>query len=248
MAFDLAKASGDLAGRPGLARKPFGKQALVMAALVASAVAMSGCVGGTTYGTGVSQEEQTIDDLANMLTFRKDRPVIDYSARPDLVVPENKELVAPVEESVATNESEWPESPEERIARIRAEAEEAEKTAAGKLAFAQKQKTFRRTDGVKYQDAPIGQGVPNISCDPDGSIEVLRRCTPNEISKAVKAQREQVAYSNGPSRKFLTEPPVEYRTPAVTAQAGDLGYTEAELAALEAARKKREMEESLRSR
>ena len=30
---------------------------------------LSGCVGGTTYGTGVSQERQTVDDLYNMFSL-----------------------------------------------------------------------------------------------------------------------------------------------------------------------------------
>ena len=32
-----------------------------------SALALSGCIGGTTFGTGVSQEKQLMDDLEGMM-------------------------------------------------------------------------------------------------------------------------------------------------------------------------------------
>jgi hypothetical protein len=210
--------------------------------LLASAL-LSGCVGGTTYGTGVGQEEQTIEDLSNMLVMRKKTTAIDYKSRPDLVVPENRVLVEPVEEAANTTEADWPESPEERIARIRAEAEEAEKSGAAQLAYAKKEKTFRSAK-VQGQlvDAPLGEGVPNESCDPDGKI--MRKCTDEEIRAAVLAERQRLAFgTTGNQRKYLTEPPNEYMQPASTAPVGDAGYTELELKLIEAERKRKKIEE-----
>lgn len=205
---------------------------------------IAGCgVGGTTYGTGVGQEKQTLNDISNMLTFSKKTAVIDYSARPDLVVPEDKQLVEPVDEATTTSNADWPESPEQRIARIRAEAEEAQSSPAKQVQFDQSQKKFQAESskaGAGYE-APVGQGVPNVSCDPDGLI--MRKCTSKEISLAVRAERKITATAGSGGRKYLTEPPDIYRTPAATAPSGEESYTEEELALLEKEKKLRKLEE-----
>lgn len=217
---------------------------VVAFALLGAGSVLAGCNSGTTYGTGISQEAQTLKDFSEMLTFKKKRTVIDYSARPDLVVPEDKVLVEPVEEGVTTSNAEWPESPEARIARIRQEAEEAQSSRAKQVEFANRKKqyggTFRKMDAAN--EAPLGQGVPNVSCDPDGLI--MRQCSSDEISRAVRASRKLASAGNSTSRRYLTEPPTSYRTPASTAPIGDLGYTEEELKKLALLAKIRAAEEA----
>lgn len=221
------------------------KKAFVSATLLIAGVFLSGCVGGTTYGTGVTQEKQTLTDITQMLTFQKKRTVIDYSARPDLVVPENKQLVEPVDVATTTSNPDWPESPEQRIVRIRAEAEEAQSTNAKRVQFDQSKKTvggtFRKMDAAN--EAPEGQGVPNVSCDPDGLI--MRACTSAEISKAVRESRKIASSTTvGTQRRYLTEPPTVYRTPVASAPIGDQGYTEEELKKLALLEKIRAQEEA----
>ncbi len=200
---------------------------------------VSGCVGGTTYGTGESHEKQTFDDIVNIVSFGRERQNIEYAARPDLVVPEEKKIVEPVEEASTTSESDWPESPEERIARMRAEADEANENVLTRLQFEQELKgdSSELEPFEGYNEAPPGMGVPNVSCDPDG--KVMRQCTPAEISRAVRETREEIASvgKTGYKRRYLTEPPIEYRTPTDTAPTDDLGYTEAELKKMEEERK-----------
>ena len=100
-----------------------GKSILVMAGGLLACSLLAGCVGGTTYGTGEAQEKATVDDLVNILALRKKRTAtIDYDPRPDLVVPEDKQLVEPAQKTAA-DDQQWPETPEDRIARIRDEAE-----------------------------------------------------------------------------------------------------------------------------
>lgn len=211
--------------------------------LAASAALLSGCVGGTTYGTGVSHEKATLDDLANMLSFRRDQPDIEYRPRADLVVPEDNELVAPIEETETASAGDWPETPEERVARIRAEAEAARGSTVEENRFSRSQKRFRSPGSVaSTESAPIGEGIPNISCDPQGNV--MRKCTADEISRAVRAKRQelQAGTRTGTARRYLTEPPIEYRTPSGDAPMGDEGYSEEELAKIEAERKRRERE------
>ncbi|MFK7902396.1 MAG: hypothetical protein AB8B49_06095 [Nitratireductor sp.] len=212
--------------------------------LVACSLAiLTGCVGGTTYGTGVTQEEQTLTDVSEMLTLQKKRKVIDYSARPDLVVPDNKTLVDPVQQASAISDPDWPESPEQRIARIRAAAEEAKATRQTQLAF-DRSKKVAGVDNAKLDagvEAPIGQGVPNYSCDPDGLV--MRKCTTDEISRAVQAERKLAKLGSNQKRKYLTDPPTKYLTPATTAVIGDEGFTQAELDEIE---RQREIERKRR--
>ncbi|MBL1406734.1 MAG: hypothetical protein COC17_05115 [Hyphomicrobiales bacterium] len=223
-------------------------KSLIIASAMAVAVLLSGCTGGTTYGTGVGQEKQTLNDITEMLTFKKKRKVIDYSARPDLIIPNQKLLVAPVDEVATASNSQWPESPEQRIARIRAAAEEAKATNKSRIEFAKSNKQYLSNKQKAYANdaAPIGQGVPNYSCDPDGLV--MRQCTSDEISRAVQAQRKQKKEGFLTKRRYLTEPPTAYLKPAGTAVVGDEGFSERELAAIEKQKKLDALEEERRSR
>ncbi|MCB1422700.1 MAG: hypothetical protein KDJ69_09580 [Nitratireductor sp.] len=206
--------------------------------LLASAV-LSGCVGGTTYGTGVAQEEATVEDLANILAIRKKpKKTIDYDPRPDLVIPEDKQLIEPAQNTGVDDQS-WPESPEKRVARVRDEADAVRGDVVEELRFARRQKSFQSVDP---NAAPRGEGIPNQTCDPSGIS--MRKCTPAEISNAVRAQRKEIASvgKTGHQRRYLTEPPIEYRTYSQDAPIGDQGYTEEELARIEAERKRKQFQ------
>lgn len=219
------------------------KSTMVLAGVLLASATLSGCVGGTTYGTGVAQEKATVSDLANILSFRKKRPQkIDYDPRPDLVVPEEKQLIEPTQNAEVDDQA-WPETPEQRIARVREEAESVRGDIVEEMRFARSTKNFR---SAGPGDAPKGEGIPNVNCDPSGIS--ARRCTPSEISKAVRAERKEIASvgKTGHQRRYLTEPPIEYRTYSENAPVGDQGYTEEELAKAAADRKRRELEEATR--
>ncbi len=219
-------------------------RSLNLAVVLTAGVVLSGCVGGTTYGTGVSQEAQTVKDLTNILSLKKKRNTIDYASRSDIVVPEQKTLVEPQAPQSSQATPDWPESPAQRIARIRAEAEEANGGSLGQqVAFANQDKDLPTAPRKKIlKSAPLGQGVPNISCDPDGII--MRRCSDSEIRNAVLQARNPQTSSGTTvaQRRYLTEPPVEYRTPASTAVIGDAGYSEEELAEIARQKKARQVD------
>ena len=225
------------------------KRIMTLAGVLLAGSILSGCVGGTTYGTGVSQEKQTIEDLSNILTFRKKRNNIDYQSRPDLVVPDQKVLVEPQQEGASSSQADWPETPEERLAGIRQKADAASESTAAENNFARSQKSFRSVTSTNSGavNAPIGQGIPNVTCDPQGISADLRRCTGAEISNAVRAQRAEIRSvgKTGYSRRYLTEPPIEYRTPSNAAPIGDEGYSAAERKRMEAEKELREKEEEI---
>lgn len=189
-----------------------------------SAMALTGCVGGTTYGTGVSQEEQLLQDLEGMISMgskKKKQTRINYSARPDLIIPsQTTALPAPVDQGVSTSNADWPESPEQRLARIRGDAEQAD-VRSGEISLEEQR---RNKIGIK-----VGRGKfnnPDIDRDGHAAIDALK--DGSYKNAAMLRKLNSTSTGGPPSRKYLTEPPVEYRIPASSAPTGDLGISEAE--------------------
>ena len=92
--------------------------------LGAGVIALTGCM-GPTYGTDKPATAQFLDDLSSSVKLsRGPRPVIDYKPRPGLVEPTDASTLPPPQTNIAEASPEWPESPEERLARIRKEVDE----------------------------------------------------------------------------------------------------------------------------
>lgn len=194
---------------------------LTILILGGAALVLTGCVGGTTYGTGVTQEAQLLKDLEGMITFgsKKTKARIDHSARPDLVMPsKTAALPVPLDQESSSSNVNWPESPEKKLARIRGEAEQAHPR-SGAISV---EEMKRNKTGIGYDK----RKKTHLDMDKDGhaAIQSLRDGT----HKQVKMLKEKYAYSTGPKRKYLTEPPVDYRVPISSAPVGDLGISEAE--------------------
>mgnify|MGYP001028948149 CR=1 FL=1 len=189
-----------------------------LAPLIVSGLALAGCVGSPTYGTDKTAGEQLAGDLSNAFSFapsRKDK--IDYKPRPALVKPapgQKDNLPAP-QDSIETASANWPESPEQRRARLRAEA-------------------------TAHQDDPSYQSqiVDDVQTDPasvrkamaDSASSHPPRWTPadSDKGKAAEIQRRLAESKQGDpnTRKYLSEPPLAYRTPASTAPQDQLGEDE----------------------
>ena len=202
------------------------------------ALALCGCVGGTTYGTGVRQEEQTFKDLYNMFTLNSERKKIDYSPRPDLVVPQEKKLLPqPLAAEQTAHNADWPESPEQRIARVRAEAGEVD-ARTGDYSL---EEQLRKKEGIGIEQADDSKKfVPGLT-DRDGNPILYKG--ESLARKEVLQAKADSEYSRGPKRKYLTEPPVEYRLPAESAPAGQEAFTAEELVAREEELKRLRAEE-----
>lgn len=185
---------------------------LVIGFAVASTLALSGCMGSPRYGTDKTANEQLVEDLTGILSLGPKRgPAIEYQPRPELVKPETTAVLPPPQDSVTTASSgAWPESPEERRARLRREATENQ-------------------DNPAYRSPIVvdrGGGAAN-STTPQQSAEFKRRMA--EMNAA-----------DPTTRRYLSEPPVEYRQAAASAPAGEMGEDEwkKERDARSAARKK----------
>ncbi|UUP18519.1 hypothetical protein [Nitratireductor thuwali] len=189
-----------------LARGPRGTR-IVAVAGVFSAILLTGC-GGPTYGTGTPSSQQLVEDVTGALSLApKNKTAIAYEPRPGIVQPASDEVLPPPQEDVtsAANPA-WPESPEERLARIRAEA-------------------------TANQDNPLYR--PNIVRDVDVSepgrtspIAVYARQSSAE-RRAEFLRRQKMTKQGSPTtRRYLSEPPTEYRQPVETAPVGELGEDE----------------------
>ncbi|MER8827330.1 hypothetical protein NKH73_14675 [Mesorhizobium sp. M0938] len=189
----------------------------LLAPLVVSGLALSGCMGSPTYGTDKSASAQLAGDLTSAFSVvPKNKDRIDYKPRPELVkpAPGQKELPPP-QDSIATASADWPESPEQRRARLRA-------------------------DATLHQDDPAYQAqiVDDVQTDPTAIKAAMAQSgsshppawTPADSDKGraaeVKRRLAQGKQGDPNTRRYLSEPPVQYRAAADTAPTGDLGEDE----------------------
>lgn len=204
-------------------------------AMAFSALALSGCMGGTTYGTGVSQEEQTLKDVYTMFNLQGEKKNIDYSPRPDLIVPDNKQaLVEPLDNGSTTSNAQWPETPEERIARIRAQAGEIDPR-TGEYS---REEQLRKKEGIAIETGYLRRKFVPGQTDRDGIPLLNGGEASAEARQEVLKRKADLSFSQGASRKYLTEPPVSYRMPVESAPAGAEAYSPEEQAAREEAERK----------
>lgn len=192
---------------------------LSVLALLVSGLAVTGCVGSPTYGTDKTAGEQLVGDVTGILSVApKKRAVIDYKPRPELVRPkagEKLSLPAPQNSIVTAENSVWPESPEQQRARLRAEA-------------------TQNRDNPGWR--PGIQGDVNApSSAPSLPLGVSQRSFESGIGKAEDEKSKREAFNkrlaenrqgSPTSRKYLSEPPLDYRKPAETAPTEDIGEDE----------------------
>lgn len=193
---------------------PAGAKVLMLAA---AAVSLSACMGAPTYGTDKPADQQLLEDLTGVLSLGpKDKKTIQYKPRPELVKPASTaSLPAPQDDVVTASNPAWPESPEQRRERIRAEASigsEAynfEPEVVDGAASGKRRQVVRHTRG----DPVDINGKSILENTGSGRKEFNRRL----------AENNQGSPTN---RKYLSEPPLDYRAPAASAPAGDVGEDE----------------------
>jgi len=202
---------------------------------ITAVLLLSACSGvsGTTYGTGKSHEMATMESMANLFALKTEASKIEYQERPELIMPANKQaLPSPVDTASSSSDPEWPESPEQRIAAVRAAAPEVGHksgdlpveflTDTNKPGLAKSQ---RKSQSFEERQAAFarekGDLLYHVRNDANGVGE----------SAEAKRRREEIAFSTGVKRKYLIEPPTEYRQPSATAEAGDLGIDSDEIKA-----------------
>jgi hypothetical protein len=163
-------------------------------------LALTGCIGGPTYGTSQTSSEQLLDDLGSIATIGspKRKNDVAYAPRPGLVVPKDKNsLVEPQASLAGKDNPNWVESPEEARKRLVAEADANANNPYYRSPLLVSPKTGK----------PMTEGE---------QLAAFR---------AAKAEAQGSAVSE--RRRFLTDPPAGYRT-TDSANLTDLGTPETE--------------------
>ncbi|NTJ41457.1 hypothetical protein G6L28_02445 [Agrobacterium larrymoorei] len=165
-------------------------------------MALSACT-SPTYGTGKTAAEQLVDDLgdATSITGDQSKRNLKYNPRPGLVVPAQAraEQLAQPQQSLANRETnpQWPETPEEARERLRKEADE-------------------NRDNPHYRSPLLAGNGTNGQMTESQKWEAFRKA---------KADAQGGSIVNTNQRKFLTDPPAEYRN-LPQDQLADLGTPE----------------------
>lgn len=166
--------------------------------LALASTALAGCISGPTYGTGKGSNTQLFEDVSSILSFGPQRKnEIEYKPRPELVKPANTSVLPAPQEDVTEAEGLWPESPEQRLARIRADAS-----------------ANQNTPGYRA----------NVIVDT--RARDTSTMTPQEQRAEFQRRKQEVTQGRSDTRAFLSEPPLDYRKPAETAPVGELGEPE----------------------
>src|SRR5262245_25843099 len=188
-------------------------------ALVAAAGLASGCMSSPTYGTDKTANEQLMSDLGGMWSFRdKKKAAVDYTPRPDLVKPVKHDgTLPPPQDNVTTASADWPESPEQRLARVHAEAD-ANVDNPNYQSSVVPDITVEQKDNFKKP----GQAWRSFEAGNDDT-----RTTSDAAKRAEFKKRLQETQQGDPNkRKFLSEPPTDYRQAYADAPQGELGEDE----------------------
>lgn len=189
-----------------------------LALLAVASLALTGCVQSSTYGTGKTQEAQLVEDLTGLLGGGEKQERIQYVERPNIVKPTNASAL-PVPKVGTVDDPSWPESPAARLQRLRLDLESADPAVRGAA-----KRELQESDNSKRADSreAVRQRRIAAGIDPDKT-----NLTPQEVNRlALRQQQARRAGGDTTQRRFLSEPPTEYRQPAASAAAGETGLTE----------------------
>jgi hypothetical protein len=178
---------------------------LIFAALAAP-VWLAGCSPTATYGTGEAPEMALFREVTGGFLRSNKKEPIEYQPRAPLVMPPTAagEQLPPPAEAAAAASPDWPIDPNERIAAL--------PDGSADPRYGGSQAEYRRLK-------------PLIGVLPEPPSTNTSTGSPYDIVRS-KQQREQfrkaLAESKGfgrTERRYLTDPPNEYRQPAATAPA-----------------------------
>lgn len=174
----------------------------MFASLAVSGLALSGCMSSPTYGTDKSSGEQLAGDLTKMFSMKPKTNNIDYKPRPELVKPRAGQgaLPAPQDNIVTTASAQWPESPEERRARIRDNA-------------------TKNRDNPNFEPEVVNDMRSLSGAD-------MSTWTPEQRKAEMERRLRENKQGSATTRKYLSEPPLTYREASASAPQDELGEDE----------------------
>ena len=186
---------------------------LIVAALLAALPALGGCISSTTYGTGQAPELAVFSEMTGGLAGgNKNKEPINYQPRAPLVMPPDGQLRQPMETASAEG-GPWPTA--------------ADADALGNLGSGDDDDVARNDITPEYvrRLRPLAGLLPASSGDPtysgnDSQDRINRKYETLKNPDQLKQFRADLAEAKGLTstrRRWLTDPPEGYRTPAESA-------------------------------
>ena len=187
------------------------------AGISALGLALAAC-SGTTYGTGTPPGMQTLEDLGGIVALGSpDKELINYQPRPKIVAPPPGAPLPQPGSSQAVAAADWPTDPDLKDKQFRADIAAREKACA-------ENKTPYYCQDANFQlpsKPPPTEPVPVVVDPAEEAIKELRASAANteQTKKLFADARGSVAVDeNGkPVRRYLSDPPSDYRVPDPTA-------------------------------
>ncbi len=176
----------------------------LLAVLVAPAW-IAGCSPTATYGTGESPEIAMFREMTGGFLGERKEEEIEYQPRAPLVLPPSaEELPAPADTAAATS-PDWPVGRDERIAAMRPDESNDPRHGGSQAEY----RRLKPLVGV-LPSAPAveNEGSPYAIVNNKRQREEFR-----------KALAEAEGYGQSSERRFLTDPPTQYREPSASAPA-----------------------------
>jgi len=186
-----------------------------------SFVALLGGCNSNTYGTGVSSTNQLYQDVTGIVSLSSDdKKRINYDSRPKLVKPPRiAELPSPAEK-IEAESAYFPEDPEIKRAKMLAELDANDGVRAANKELSPEIIAMRE-ESRKRNQMRKQLGTSDGDCHMCDHLERMKIDNQRAAQKVAKVQQPTIQ-----PRKYLTQPPTEYRIPAETAPVGELGEQE----------------------
>lgn len=207
-----------------------------LAAVAAVALSVAGCMSSDDYfddgsaAAAMQDDQPLIHRLLTGSIIDPPRAKIEYTARSPLVVPPStNDLPPPAPTGSATAKASvaWPKDPDEAQAALDAARARPDPAAVSKDSLRPGERLS--PDEVQAGRIP-GGGLNSASYSTTNSTSHNRmadRLTPEELAQkpAMPGSNNKIEISATPTRKYLIEPPTEYRKPATTAEMPEVKAT-----------------------
>ncbi|MAM13664.1 MAG: hypothetical protein CML23_25065 [Rhizobiaceae bacterium] len=174
-------------------------RSMKLALALAGAASLASCVSAPTYGTGTSATTQLVEDLGEaVLVINPDKPDIDYAPRPELVKPSKNVAGQPLV------------PPQKSVASVDNPnwIESPEE---------QRERVYQEIED--NEDNPFYKS-PLVGAKSTGQL------TEKEQLEAFRKARTEANSIDITQRRYLIDPPEEYRTPSSPEALNDLGDPE----------------------
>jgi hypothetical protein len=212
--------------RGNIALKPLGmtgkRRGIAAVAGILAATILAGCQ-SPTYGTDKTASDQLVSDVSGILSLAPPpRAKVDYKPRPALVRPSKAEMAslpAPQDSVASSDNPNWVESPEEKRARLRADADENRDDPSWRPQIDADMARESSSRFPRQKSSVMNSRSQESGVQPTGTSTALQ-------AQQFKQKLAETRQGSPTTRKYLSEPPTDYRQASANAPVNELGEDE----------------------